>query len=1331
EFHDAWDIGSTWKGWYQPGLEARYQDECSDPALQTPVTNRFPRSLTSNPYDEAFDTAGVELFRNCPNGGVCRYPEDLPASITPHPAQPWAYADGNAGNVEQFIAWCKDDMKLHKENPDPTNPEDLVNGLIDTYNWGQDIGFQLYAENQPCIDGQPVTSWMTNLMPTYDAQGNMTSEGALATETCAYHDPQTGLTHNFPCKDMTMNMMRVWGCLDRSKNLWSGSLWDEFSELRHSTSPDGTPHEWLDVDLTFWPTPGSPLAQEYDPAMMKTVYRLYFDFGLPWGLNTLVGQRWLETVSTCFDDRYLDPAETKCECTTNADCDESKGETCGPDGGCLVPSTNALGMTSWKVKECPIVSIVVEVGQCCGDGVVQSTPVQVVGPAAPGSAEFTTHHCDLPASADDPVCAGLWYVEECDAGPDGSATCTPGCKLKAAAPTGACCAPGACFENLDAATCKERHAGTYYPGTTCAALDYCESPPETRAACCLPSGSCSVIVAAECARAQGVWHAGLTCQQVKCTANVSGACCVGEQCQTYPSANICSEKGGVWLAAQSCSTTSVCQRKSACCLPNGTCNDLPPGICHQKGGTSTPGQLCSQVTCPGPVGGCGGLPVSVSDVISRRPGYKPTGPGIAIDKTTWSPTATGELTLTVTVTDATIGKAPGQLQILVSVDGKPAVQRRDLQPIRLKGLKDGSHTVSARLVTLTGDALGNPQSVAVAQVSAPKACLTAADCPSAGACTTAYCTTGRCQWKKTPNCCVTSDDCRFGLVCDAGQCVACATDTDCNDGNACTTECCSDAGTCYSEVVPGCCKTNADCNDQDGCTADACVQGQCKFTPSSDPLCCDADSDCDSGDPCQPSFCASVTLVAASGTKAKGKLTTLRRCKLGPVVQGCCTTDQACDDGNACTKDQCAQNKCIHASIAGCCTTAKDCDDGNQCTSDFCGSGMCVHKEAPMEPGQTCCNTAKDCDDGDFCTLDVCTTKGACEHIAKKGCCSSDKACDDGDACTVNRCNLATRQCISKDVKGCCTSDSQCADGNACTQNTCDRNVCLVAKIPGCCDVAADCNDGNACTLDSCVFGKCLHTTSKLCCTSNLDCGKLAYCDAGACKPFVQAGQICTQDAACLTGNCLSSCSTPLCAPNGEPAAKWLWNFDTLDGFTADPNSETTLSLTAPGAFGSIGAFALEGGGQTAILHTATDFRVLTMVTGSLDQPKLDPAAAATIDAIADSLEAAKGIIELQLYGSDGWVIVRRDVPNSVGATTLLDGGWSRHLMEAVKAGTYGLSVPKPAVPTIRLAVSGPKTITLDNLRLVIPALLPKACCETDEQCGLGTACADGACVPM
>ena len=184
---------------------------------------------------------------------------------------------------------------------------------------------------------------------------------------------------------------------------------------------------------------------------------------------------------------------------------------------------------------------------------------------------------------------------------------------------------------------------------------------------------------------------------------------------------------------------------------------------------------------------------------------------------------------------------------------------------------------------------------------------------------------------------------------------------DCNDGNTCTTECCSDARIYYHDPVVGCCKTAADYNGADACTADACVAGQCKHKASSDPLCCDADSDCSSGDICQPAFCATITMTTLSGVGANAQASsdkkgvtkpiTVRRCKVGPGIPGCCSTDKACDYGNACTQDARQDNQCIHASIKGCCPGPSDCNDGNRCTLDGCKAGKCFHQLTPGEAG--------------------------------------------------------------------------------------------------------------------------------------------------------------------------------------------------------------------------------------------------------------------------------------------------------------------------------------------------------------------------------------------
>lgn len=1322
EWNDAWDIGSTWRGWYQPGLEARYQDECSDPALTTPVTNRFPRSLTSNPYDAAFDAAGVELFRNCPNGGVCRYPENLPDSITPHPAQPWAYTDGNAGTTEAFIAWCKEDMKAHKENPDPTTPEDLVNGLVDTYNWGQDIGFQLYAENQPCIDGQPVTTWLANLMPTYDAAGNLVSEGALATETCKYTDPHTGVTHTFPCKDITANMMRIWGCLDETANTYAPLLWGAFPALHETTDPSGAPHNWLDIDSMFWPTPGSSLASDYSPDTMFPAYRYHVSFS-GFFVTPQVGEKWLAKVSECFDARFLSAAETKCECTTHADCNAPQGEICGPDGGCLAPTASG----AFKPKECPIVSLQAEVGQCCGDGVVQSTPVQVVGPAAPGSPEYITHGCELPANAEDPVCAGLWYVEECDGGSAGSASCSATCQaIEPPGPRGACCASGACYENLGPAACAALSGGTFAPNTTCAALDYCEASPSTRGACCLPSGACSFVVAAECASAQGLWHSGVACSAVQCPVVSTGACCIDTHCLSYPNALTCETKGGTWLAGASCSEGSPCKLPSACCLPSGSCQDLQPWLCTEKGGAVLGGVSCAAATCEEPTGGtCGGTPVTFTELLASRPGYAETGPNVDIVKPSNGAVLSGKFTAGLAVEGAKVGTAAGQVVVQVSVDGVPVVTRRDLKPFTLPAQPPGSHTITATLLSAsTGKPLGNPQSVDSLSFVSPKLCSSNTDCVSVDPCDLGTCVAGKCQWRQKRNCCQTDGDCRFGLVCHEGECAMCNDDADCADTNACTVGCCDD-GVCFQDPIVGCCTTAADCDDGDGCTKDACKAGQCAHAPSTDPLCCDEDADCHSDDVCRPAFCAAVTVAVTGGVKASGLSTMVRRCRLGQPIPGCCTTAEQCNDGAACTTDSCVNNLCRHTENPGCCTTAADCNDGNACTLDGCKGGLCYHAQSgpPTKGAPACCTSAAQCDDGNVCTLDVCNSQNQCQSLAKTGCCTDAAHCDDGNPCTFDGCNTLTKTCFHKQTKACCLDDKQCEDGNPCTKNSCTYGSCVSALVL--------CDDGDPCTADKCGPGGCSFTPNGECCSKAAPCKPNSWCNAGKCLPLSEVGQECFDDAACSSGACLSACApTPICAalPGGPLVAKWVWDFEASADFI--PAASSSLVQVAPGSGGAGAAVTLSGLGGAIMEKLGTPMRVLPMVASFMPLT-LAQSAAVSVDVQGTPLDKTSGFLDVRLFGSDGWALFRRHPEGLIGSATPLELGWTRHTFALIAAGTYDANTPKPPSPTVVVQVSKVDSITLDTLRVSAPAPLPKSCCQSSADCVKGELCADGDCVAL
>ncbi|MCH7564413.1 MAG: hypothetical protein IH968_11380 [Gemmatimonadetes bacterium] len=58
----------------------------------------------------------------------------------------------------------------------------------------------------------------------------------------------------------------------------------------------------------------------------------------------------------------------------------------------------------------------------------------------------------------------------------------------------------------------------------------------------------------------------------------------------------------------------------------------------------------------------------------------------------------------------------------------------------------------------------------------------------------------------------------------------CFADSDCNDGDVCTTDSC-DAGLCNAAAIDGCCNADADCDDADECTDDVCVDNVCDYTP--------------------------------------------------------------------------------------------------------------------------------------------------------------------------------------------------------------------------------------------------------------------------------------------------------------------------------------------------------------------------------------------------------------------------------------------------------------------------------------------------------------------
>ena len=1592
EYANAWDLGSTWKGWYQPGLEGRYQDECSDPDLQTTMTNRFPRSLTSNPYDHVFDVEDVPILRNCPNGGVCRYPEDLPDSVTPHPAQPWEYPDGNAGSVEDFILWCKDDMKEHKENPAPTTPEDLVSSLVDTYHWGQDVSYRIYATSQPCVDGKPVTEWLADLYPTYDDDGNMTDEGALGSGTCAYTDPTDGTVHTFSCSDITRQMMRVWGCLDKDLHPTAQSLWDEFGELQVTQDPDGTAHDWIDIDAMYFAPPNTDLSWNYDDSAMSFQYRNYFDWGLLPYSPHMVGYHWLLQVESCFDARFFNPAETECECTTDADCDTQAGEICGATG-CQRPVQDPIsGQITYEDKDCPIVSIQADVGQCCGDGVVQSEPVQVIAPAEEGTDQYVSHGCADDPDSEDPVCVGLYYVEECDEGPDGGDGCTSTCEaLEPPFEAGACCMPEACKENLSEEDCLAQNAAAiFHAGVSCQDLDYCEAPPNEDAACCLPSGDCALLTAGVCVSAGGEWNADKSCDEVECQSASEGACCVGGECITYPDEALCTNKGGVWLSGQSCTTGQLCKQPWACCLSGGECAAVIASVCDDKGGAFSYGLTCDEVECEATGAPCPGQPVSASDSVFSHPGYVAQGPKINIVSPPNGATLVSGLKVPpfkASVSGTTIGLGITQHKVEWIVDGQSVAIKRSLKPLVLATLEPGAHAVAVRLIDQSNQPLGNPQSVHRIMVKMLKKCTQASDCVATSVCETQQCVKGYCQPKFEQGCCESDFDCRFGMHCAANQCVACVDASDCNDGNSCTADCCSPEGVCYHDPEPGCCTTNADCNDDNFCTKDVCQAGQCVSELSADPLCCNDDDDCEGPDVCHPAKCMKYSLAKpikfSKGKSKAGKSVTIQRCRVLPAIPGCCIGDKDCDDGNPCTTNTCTDNNvCVTGLVAACCKKDADCEDGDACTVGQCKAGSCSYEK--KEAG-TCCNSSKDCDDKNACTVDLCDAGGGCQHLPKKGCCLDDSECDDGVFCTQDVCNKANlcsalpikgccegdkdcddgqtctsdycddkNQCAANDIKGCCTADADCDDANVCTTNTCsadnkcesqdvkgcctsdkqcdDTNVCTIntcgddntcatlgikgccnsdeqcddanvctkdtcsadnkcenqaqqdccqdakdcnddnpctldtcgpdntcqnvgiknccaedtdckdknpcvtgtcsnnqclfkedagccqsddecdqpldpcqegvcfkntcqsqsvanccnsdkdcddanscttdtcnektntcSNVPakGCCAIDADCDDGdpcttdtckagncvqeyvklccetaeecddkNACTIDSCNNGQCTYASTKGCCIDDSGCGKGQYCEKNKCTPKNPNGSACSSDAACTSGLCLTSCSSPVCfqASSQEVAGHWKWN-ETTEGWFTTLLTGSSVVWVDGGSQATAGAVLLSGKAPQTMRYNNSGLDGLDLVSELGDLVPYAAQASIVIDVKGGLAGKTVGVLELAVYGTSTWATFRASADGSMGSAEDLGDGWVRYTLTPLMAGKYdGMQAP-PKTAYLELKTFNTVSVTLDNLRITRPQKAPAGCCGTDGDCSDLQKCDHGACI--
>ena len=290
-------------------------------------------------------------------------------------------------------------------------------------------------------------------------------------------------------------------------------------------------------------------------------------------------------------------------------------------------------------------------------------------------------------------------------------------------------------------------------------------------------------------------------------------------------------------------------------------------------------------------------------------------------------------------------------------------------------------------------------------------------------------------------------------------------------------------GPCGQGVGENCCLKDTDCNDGNPCTTDVCPAPAGKCTHTARPACCARDSDCDDRNQCTTDRCPMAGGMCQNTN-----------------VKGCCNVDADCNDGNLCSEDRCANNKCSNPPIAGCCNANADCDDQNVCTIDLCSGagGTCGHFAR-----NNCCNVDGDCDDQNVCTVDKCSgVGGTCTNTRKPACCNVDLDCDDKEDCTIDKCSGKGGTCSYAKRANCCKSFTDCDDKDPCTTDTCQKGACTFTPILRCCNMNGQCDDGDVCTVDTCSGpgGACQRTRTADCCSQNTDCDDRDPCTVDRCS---------------------------------------------------------------------------------------------------------------------------------------------------------------------------------------------------------------------------------------
>ncbi len=362
-------------------------------------------------------------------------------------------------------------------------------------------------------------------------------------------------------------------------------------------------------------------------------------------------------------------------------------------------------------------------------------------------------------------------------------------------------------------------------------------------------------------------------------------------------------------------------------------------------------------------------------------------------------------------------------------------------------------------------------------------------------------------------------------------------------------------------IITIACQSNADCNDNNACTTDVCnLDDTCSNTPNFDAnlFCCNPVSGSltiiDDGNECTVGVCDAASGAVIQQPRPAGTV-------CGNPAQGACDAQDTCDLLGVCVdRAQPAGTACGDP-------TNTDCNNADTCD----GGGVCLANIEPVgvacgDPTITDCDRADTCDGAGTCLDNLESLGTSCGSPADTECDNPD-TCDGVGACLANvspvglPCgNPIGNQCDNPDScdgAGSCLSNFVIG-GTACgnpantecdNPDTCDGGgICDANRLP---DGATCTDDGNQCRDDVCLVGVCSHPLSPVgtFCGDplNTDCNLADTCDgAGTCLPnLLLAGTLC-----------------------GNPDNTICTDPDTCNGFgTCQPNNEINGTPCDIGAF--------------------------------------------------------------------------------------------------------------------------------------------------------------------